>query len=199
MLNVLTRRQAMRWSRPASPSPSWPACRGGWPAPCWRWRLIGMSPSFSWSLLYLFSCCLNSCSCSGLTWWRSCWAGWKMSRQIRGSLRWQDSIITYIFTWTRRTFPGDCCKLPGDLGNAPTRGRHSSPQNPGELENLKTGGQGAFSGGGGGAPLWQADAAEGSWALQGHQAHLQWPKHNPGNFHFPFALNSKRYFWFKSK
>ena len=69
--------------------------------------------------------------------------------------------------------PGAGCQLPGDLGNAPTRGRHSSPQNPGELENWKTGGQGASSGGGGGAPLWQADAAEGSWALQGHQAHLQ--------------------------
>ena len=73
----------------------------------------------------------------------------------------------------KRYSPGAGCQLPGDLGNAPTRGRHSSPQNPGELENWKAGDQGAFSGGGGGAPLWQADAAEGSWALQGHQAHLQ--------------------------
>ena len=37
----------------------------------------------------------------------------------------------------KATFPGDCRKLPGDLGNAPARGRHSSPQNQGGLKKLE--------------------------------------------------------------
>ena len=48
-------------------------------------------------------------------------------------------------------------------------------------------------GGGGGASLWKADEAEGGWAVQGNQAHLQRPKHNPGkiNFHSLKALKRK--------
>ena len=67
----------------------------------------------------------------------------------------------------------------------------------------KTGGekQSLCPGGGGGAPLWEAGGAPlweaggwaGAWAVQGHQAHLQRSKHNPGkiNFHFLFALEIK--------
>ena len=47
-------------------------------------------------------------------------------------------------------------------------------------------------GGGGGAPLWKANEAQGAWALQGHQAHLQRPKHNPGKIIFNSLVALKR-------
>ena len=86
-------------------------------------------------------------------------------------------------------------KLPGDLGNAAARGRRPSPQNQGGFEkkrqlDVKT--KVLSPGGGGGAPLWKADEGQGAWPLQGHQAHLQRPKHNPGKIIFFFLVALKR-------
>ena len=54
---------------------------------------------------------------------------------------WGDQSLTSLGGFQARhenaTFPGDCRKLLGDLGNAPARGRHSSPQNQGGLKNWR--------------------------------------------------------------
>ena len=86
--------------------------------------------------------------------------------------------------WAMRQPGGDTLHLRIKVGS----------KTGGEKQSLcPGGGGGAALWEAGGAPLWKAGAWAGAWAVQGHQAHLQRSKHNPGkiNFHFLFALEIK--------